>query len=198
MNRYVLGFLMSVSLVGCSAVASLAQGGQSPTATAAPASGVRAELLRQLEDAEKKFVALAEAIPQEKYSWRPGEGVRSVSEVYMHVASANYNIPQAAGFKPPAGLESDLEKITDKAKVLDLLKRSFEHIRQAVLRTADADLDKSVKLFGNSTTVRDVFLTLVTHAHEHLGQSIAYARLNNIVPPWTAARQAQPQQRPRQ
>jgi uncharacterized damage-inducible protein DinB len=196
MKQHVWTVLMSALVVTCSATFGLAQGNQSPNAATTPASGPRAELLRQLDDAQQKLVALAEAIPQEKYSWRPGEGVRSVSEVYMHVAGANYLIPRAVGVNPPAGLEKDLEKITDKAKVVDALKQSFAHVRLALLGTSDADLDKPAKLFGNNTTVRNVFLTLTTHAHEHLGQSIAYARMNDITPPWTAARQAQPRPSP--
>lgn len=190
MNRHLSTVLICAWLAAFGATASLALG--QTVKPAAPASGPRAELLHQLDEAGNKLIALAEALPQEKYSWRPGEGVRSVSEVYMHVAAANFNIPRAAGINPPAGLESDLEKITDKAKVVDILKRSFDHVRQALSSMSDADLDKTAKLFGNNTTVRDVFLLVVTHAHEHLGQSIAYARMNNIVPPWTAARQAQP------
>jgi uncharacterized damage-inducible protein DinB len=194
MRGYISNVLVSALLVASSITVGLAQEkNQSTKTSVAPASGLRAELLRQLDDAEKKLVALAEAIPQEKYSWRPEEGVRSVSEVYMHVASANYNIPRAAGVNPPAGLERDLEKITDKSKVVNTLRQSFMHVRQAMVSTPDADWDKPVKLFGASTTVRDVFLTIITHAHEHLGQSIAYARMNNITPPWTAAREAQPQ-----
>jgi uncharacterized damage-inducible protein DinB len=203
MRRSISNVLISALLITGSAIVGLAQGGQQPQpqqpkGALIPTAGVRAELLGQLEEAEKKLLALAEATPQEKYTWRPGEGVRSISEVYMHVAGANFNIPKAAGINPPAGLESDLEKIVDKAKVVDNLRRSFEHVRAALSSTADADMDKKVKLFGSDTTARDVFLLLATHAHEHLGQSIAYARMNNIVPPWTAARQqAQPQPTPR-
>ena len=138
---------------------------------------------------EKKYLDLAQAVPPEKYGWRPAEGVRSVSEVYMHVASGNFFIPRAAGVEPPAGLDRGMEKIAGKAKVLELLKQSFEHVRQAALKTPGTDLDKPVKLFGREASVRDVFFTLALHQHEHLGQSIAYARMNGIVPPWTAARQ---------
>ncbi len=80
--------------------------------------------------------------------------------------------------------------VTEKAKVVEMLKKSFEHVRQALLSKSDADLDSPAKLFGQETTVRDVLLTTVTHMHEHLGQSIAYARMNGVVPPWTAAEQA--------
>jgi uncharacterized damage-inducible protein DinB len=165
---------------------------EQPKAAATPsASGPRAELVKQCNEVEKKFVDLAQAMPQEKYGWRPGEGVRSVSEVYMHVVGANYFIPSFAGVKPPEGLSRDMEKtVTEKAKVVEMLKKSFEHVRQALLSKSDADLDSPGKLFGQETTVRDVMLTTVTHMHEHLGQSIAYARMNGVVPPWTAAEQA--------
>lgn len=158
---------------------------------AAPTSGLRAELVKQCNDLEKKFLDLAQAVPQEKYSWRPGEGVRSVSEVYMHVVGANYFFPSFVGVKSPAGLSRDMEKtVTEKAKVVEMLKKSFEHLRRAILSKADSDLDSPAKLFGQETTVRDVLLTTVTHMHEHLGQSIAYARMNGVVPPWSAAEQA--------
>jgi uncharacterized damage-inducible protein DinB len=167
-----------------------AQEQQKPDA-AAPASGLRAELVKQCIDVEKKLVDLAQAMPQEKYSWRPGEGVRSVSEVYMHVVGANYFFPSFVGVKPPEGLSRDMEKtVTEKAKVVEMLRNSFEHLRQAILSKSDSDLDSPAKLFGQETTVRDVLLTTVTHMHEHLGQSIAYARMNGVVPPWTAAEQA--------
>ncbi|MBA2645188.1 MAG: DinB family protein [Pyrinomonadaceae bacterium] len=180
-------------LILCGTVMTHAQSVATTKTATAPTSGFRAEVLRQIEDAEKKLIALAEAVPQEKYSWRPAEGVRSTSEVFMHVAGGNFFIPQAIGAKPPASFNRDMEKITDKVKVVESLKQSFEHIRQAVLNTSDADLDKSVKLFGRDTTTRDVLLLLATHSHEHLGQAIAYARMSNVVPPWTAARPAQPQ-----
>lgn len=184
MKRLMSPVLLITVLAG-STIVSLAQESQVP-----PSSGPRAALLRQLDDAATKLASLAEAIPQEKYSWRPGEGVRSISEVFMHVAGGNYLIAQSAGAKAPADLSREMEKISDKAKVVETLKHSFDHVRQALLSTADSDLAKETKLFGRPTTVGAVFLALVTHGHEHLGQSIAYARMNNITPPWTAARQA--------
>ncbi len=160
-----------------------------------PASGFRAEFLRHWADLEKKFVSLAQAMPQEKYGWRPGEGVRSVSEVFVHVAGGNYFLIAPVGVKPPEGLSRDDEKkITDKSAVVEMLKKSFEHVRQAILKITDADLDKPVKFFGRDATVREVLFYLATHQPEHLGQSIAYARMNSVVPPWTAERQTQQQQ----
>jgi hypothetical protein len=114
------------------------------TATAAPsaatsASGLRADVTWQLNDLEKKLVSLAEAIPQDKYGWRPGPGVRSVSEVYMHVAGGNYFLTSFLGAKMPEGFSRDMEKtVTEKPKVIEALKKSFDHARKAVEATPDA------------------------------------------------------------
>lgn len=156
---------------------------------AAPASGFRAEVLADMESLGKKLVSLAQAVPAEKYSWRPAAGVRSISEVYIHVAGGNYFIPAAIGTKPPAGVERGMEKtITEKAKVVETLRQSLDHVRQ-VLAVPDADLDKSIKLFGSPSTTRAAISLLANHLHEHLGQSIAYARVNGVVPPWSAGRE---------
>ena len=189
MKRAALSALVLVCLLGSGAVGEFARAGGSPSPP--EATGFRAEFLNQLDGVEKKLLDLAQTMPKEKYTWRPGEGVRSVSEAYMHVAGANFFLTRMIGVDPPADVGRDLEKITDKAKVLELLKQSFEHVRQAALKTPDAEMDKPVKMFGRQTTVRDVFLLLALHQHEHLGQTIAYARMNGIVPPWSAARQPQ-------
>lgn len=160
--------------------------------TAAPPAGFRAEFLADWDDFAKKVVSLAEAMPAEKFTWRPGAQVRSVSEIYMHIAGGNFTIPRAAGVQPPEGIDvRGLDKITDKEKVVAVLRQSCEHVRMAILKTPDSDLDKSVKLYGQDTTVRGAFYVLGTHQHEHFGLAIAYARANGVVPPWTAARQAQ-------
>lgn len=155
----------------------------------AAATGVKAEILRQISDAESKLVALAEEEPNEKYAWRPGEGVRSVGEVYIHVGFANYFLPTVWGAKQPEGMgkPADIEKShgADKGKALGYMKDSFAHVKKAVEGLSDADLDKAVNLFGRSTTTREALLLVATHAHEHLGQAIAYARMNGITPPWS-------------
>ncbi|MGZ5429106.1 MAG: DinB family protein [Thermoanaerobaculia bacterium] len=182
-------------LVTCSLAAALlaapAARAQAPAAApAAPASGFRAEFLGQHAYGEKQILDLAEATPADKYGWRPGEGVRSISEVYIHIAGGNYFLLGFAGIKPPAGLDKEMEKnIAEKSKVIDELKKSFAHVRAGIAATSDADLDKPVKMFGRDTTVRGVLLSVVSHEFEHLGQSIAYARTNGIVPPWTAEQQ---------
>ena len=157
----------------------------------APKSGFRAEILWQLDDVGKKIEDLAAAVPAEKYSWRPSEGVRSVSEVYTHAAGANYFFMTFLGVKPPMKMDPGMEKtVTDKAEVVKMLQPSFDHVRNTVLKISDKDLDKTTDMFGNTTTYRNVLITEIAHLHEHLGQSIAYARMNGVIPPWTAAEQA--------
>ena len=136
---------------------------------------------------ENKFTRLAEAIPAEKYSWRPSPDARSFAEVFLHVSAANYNLYKLVGTPPPAGLDiKELEKsTTDKTKVVSTLKESFAHAKKAITAMSDADLEKSMDWFGGKNTQRGILLFIVRHAAEHLGQSIAYARFVNITPPWT-------------
>lgn len=176
-----------------------------PAATSAlptpPASGFRAEFLNELNYEGDRFVRLAQAVPAEKYTWRPAEGVRSVSEVYMHIAAANYNLPRLFGTAPPAGfkVEGFDKSITDKAKVIETLRNSLAHMREAVLNMSDTDLEKQLDWFeGKKNTYRGVMVFILRHAAEHLGQSIAYARINGIVPPWTEEQQRQQQEKPKE
>jgi uncharacterized damage-inducible protein DinB len=175
--------------------------GQQPAGAAAPAdapaTGYRAEFLRELADLETKYVRLAEQMPADKYTWRPAEGVRSVGEVFLHMAQANFGLTRRIGTPAPAGFTPQgFEKsTTDKAKIVEQLKASFAHMRDAAMKASDADADKTMPWFGGSTITQRAFLVFVVrHAGEHLGQSIAYARVNGIVPPWTE--DAQRQQRP--
>jgi uncharacterized damage-inducible protein DinB len=152
---------------------------------APPKSGLRADLLTDLDDVQKKVMQLAVAIPAAKYSWRPGRGVRSVSEVYMHIAGGNYIAASAINGKSASSETGTLERIVDKERVLDELRKSFDQLHDAILATTDADLDKTLKMYGTETTERSAMLTALNHIHEHLGQSIAYARMNGVVPPWS-------------
>jgi uncharacterized damage-inducible protein DinB len=151
----------------------------------APVTGFRAEFLRDLDEMQRKIVMLAGAVPADKYGWRPAPGVRSIAEVYMHIAGGNYYLASFVGAPPPLTDERTLESITDKQRVLDELRKSFDHVRNVALNKSDADLDKRVDMFGNETTQRGAMMTALNHLHEHLGQSIAYARMNGIVPPWS-------------
>lgn len=158
---------------------------------AAPKTGFRAEILWQLDDVQKKIEDLAAAVPGEKYSWRPGEGVRSISEVYVHIVGSNYFFMTFLGVKPPMKMDPGMEKsVTEKAEIAKMMKPSFDHFRHSVIDLNDKDLDKTTEMFGNTVTYRTVLITAISHLHEHLGQSIAYARMNGVVPPWTAAEQA--------
>ena len=150
-------------------------------------SGYRSEVLSEVIVQEDKFTRLAEAIPAEKYTWRPAADVRSFAEVFLHVSAANYNLYKLMGTPPPADLDiKSLEKsTTDKAKAIVTLKDSFAHARKAITAMPDSDLDKSMDWFGGKNTERGILLFIVRHGAEHLGQSIAYARVVGIVPPWT-------------
>lgn len=193
-----------VMLVLLVALPLLAQGGApaqaaapaAPAASDAPPSGFRADFLKEWNALEKKFVGLAEAIPQEKYTWRPTPETRSVSETLLHVAGGNYFYLDGMGVPPPAGMDrKNYDKsTTDRAKIVEQLQQSFGLVRETLLKTSDADLAKPAKLYGQPSTVREVLFTLVTHTPEHLGQMIVYARECGVVPPWTAERKARQQQ----
>jgi uncharacterized damage-inducible protein DinB len=185
-----LSLLVPAILLAASALLTAqAPGGAAPAA--APSSGFRADFLGQLDDVSKKILDLAGAVPADKYSWRPEKGVRSVSEVYMHIVVANYFLPSFMGVQPSAGIDRSTETgVTDKAKVVVMLRQSFDHVRMVVLKTPDADLDKKVKVFGGSEmSERALIMVMGNHMHEHLGQSIAYARSNGVTPPWSEAAQ---------
>jgi len=136
----------------------------------------------------RQLVALAEAIPAEKYSWRPGPGVRSTSEVIMHIAIANYGLLNVTGPKIPADLSSpNMEKtVTAKADVVSWLKRSLDAVKTAHAAEKPADLQRRVKINGRDATADGMYLRIIVHANEHMGQLVAYARVNGIVPPWSA------------
>lgn len=159
--------------------------------------GYRSEVLAEVMVQEDKFSRLAEAIPPDKYTWRPAPDVRSFAEVFMHVAAANFNLYKLVGTPPPAGFSAkDFEKsTTDKANVIATLKDSFAHAKKAISAMSDADLEKTLDWFGGKNTERGVLLFVVRHAAEHLGQSIAYARFAGVTPPWTEDAQKPPQKK---
>ena len=135
----------------------------------------------------RQLVALAEAIPADKYSWRPSPGVRSTGEVYMHIALANFYLLSVTGPKMPAEIKSnDMEKtVTNKADVIDWLKRSLDAVKTARAQLKPGDLQRRVKISGKDVTVDGMYLRIIVHANEHMGQLVAYARINGIVPPWS-------------
>jgi uncharacterized damage-inducible protein DinB len=148
---------------------------------------VRDEFLTRYNAAVDKIVQLAEAVPQEKYDWRPMEGVRSFSEVAMHVASANYFFASKFGGTNPEGVNpQEFSTITDKAEAIATLKASVEHVQAAAAAANAANAATKHPLFGEmETTEMGAMLFALDHAAEHLGQMIAYARSNEIAPPWS-------------
>ena len=139
----------------------------------------------------RQLVALAEAIPAEKFAWRPAPGVRSTSEVFMHIALANFYLLSVTGPKMPADVTSgDMEKtVTGKAEVTAWLKRSLDAVKIAHAGVSAADLQRRVKVFGRDANAEGVYLRILVHANEHMGQLVAYARMNGIVPPWSKSNQ---------
>jgi uncharacterized damage-inducible protein DinB len=187
-----LVFYLLVVGAGRAAAGQAAPPAAAPAAQSAdktqPSYDMKAQSVFDLQDMQKKYVGLAGAIPAEKFTWRPAEGVRSVGELFLHISGANYNIPNMMGAPLPAGFDGKTfeKSTTDKAKIIEQLNKSFAAAIAVVQGMTNADFAKPEKKLGPDANDGDVVYILVTHAHEHLGQSIAYARVNGIVPPWTA------------
>jgi len=134
----------------------------------------------------QQLIALAEATPADKFAWRPAPGVRSTSEVYMHIVEANFYLLSVTGPKMPPDLPEDsAKKITSKAEVIAWLKRSLEAVNKAHLAETPKDLERKVSIQGRNATVDGMYLRILVHANEHMGQLVAYARMTGVVPPWS-------------
>ena len=157
----------------------------------APSYDMKAQSLVDLERVQKKFVDLANALPADKMTWRPSTDSRSFAELFLHVAGERYAILKLMGAAAPEGFDARaFEKTTtDKAKIVDELNKSWEFSKKTIDGMTNADFAKSIPKLGPQANAGDVVYILVADAHEHLGQSIAYARVNGIVPPWTAEAQ---------
>ena len=160
-----------------------------PAAAQSTLPDFREEIRRQFEGSARKLVSLADAMPAETYAWRPGEGISSVVEVYMHIARYNYMYPdQNLGIAAPMG-QAEYDRwegeVTDKAEAMEILAASMDHVRTVVDGMSDAVLESGTRLYGRDVAKWAVLLQLVTHMNEHLGQSIAYARTNGVAPPWS-------------
>ena len=143
--------------------------------------------MAEFDHAAKQTDALAEATPAEKFSWRPAPGVRSTGEVYMHIALGNYFLLRQAGVKIPAEVAAKItpkaeSEVTAKPDILKWLKDSQDLVRQSY---GQVDMSKKVTFFGSETTVEGIFLRILVHNHEHMGQEIAYARMMGVKPPWS-------------
>jgi uncharacterized damage-inducible protein DinB len=182
MNRVLFtslaGAVLAVAL-GCAPAAP-------PAAEApAPSPAFRDEVLSRIDTLQERITSLAEAMPPDKYTWRPAEGVRSVSELYLHIAGANFGLASTFGATAPEGAVPG-DEVTDKAAVTAALGASFEHLKTAVQGVSASSADEKVNLFGQEMTTRQALWSLTEHLSEHLGQGIAYARVNGVVPPWNA------------
>ncbi len=172
--------LAAAALCGATVVGAQTGGSATPPS-------FKTEFLGQFESSMSKFVALAKAMPADKFAWSPGPGVMTVGRVYGHVARYNYYYPSSAmGVAAPTNLGLDsLEQMTRKAEIVPLLEASAAYVRTAVKNMSDEQLAKPTTLYGRTVPQWSVLLQLVAHMNEHLGQSIAYARSNNVVPPWS-------------
>jgi hypothetical protein len=181
--------LMSVFVGGISPPAR-AQDVMSKEAVAA----LRASFIADIGAMHDKFVQLAQAFPQEKYTWRPMEEakppVRSVAEVLMLAAMEGYAfIPTSFGGKPASlGTQEEVAKLrtlSDKAQIIDHINKGFAYAKKELESLDPATLTGKRKLFGQDRSAPDIALFVGGDLHEHLGQLIAYARVNHIVPPWS-------------
>ena len=141
------------------------------------------EFLGQIDFVKGRLMQLAEAMPEETYGWRPGEGVRSVGEVYVHVAQSNYYMLSLVKGEKPDMSEGEIE--SDKKNAIAMMEKAFSVIKESAAQFTEEDLNKEIEAFGMKFSVRNFMVTMIAHLHEHLGQSIAYARMNGVTPPWS-------------
>lgn len=134
----------------------------------------------------KQLVELAEATPADKFSWRPAPGVRSTGEVYMHIVLTNFYLLRYTGPALPADLKEDADKtVTTKPEIIAWLKRSLDAVKTAHLAVKPHDLQRKLKIHDRDSSVDAMYLRIIVHANEHMGQLVAYARMNGITPPWS-------------
>jgi uncharacterized damage-inducible protein DinB len=149
--------------------------------------GFRAEFLHQFDLSMAKVIALAEAVPAETYPRRPVPAVMPLARTFAHIARFNYEYPaRDMGISTPADIDSDtLERVAEKRAVVALLRRSADHVRQVVRRMPESQLGQVTTHYGRRVPQWAVLLQLLAHMDDHLGQSIAYARVSGVVPPWS-------------
>ena len=151
-----------------------------------------ADSLLPFDGLESQVLQLARAVPEEKYGWRPAPGVRSFKEVFLHIAFGNsLQLHVADGVKREQinkeieqNAKGESEPLT-KAQVVEKLTQSFADVRKAMTEATTGSLQREVDFFGRKATTRGLFTEIDTHIAEHMGQLIAYCRMNGIVPPWS-------------
>src|SRR6202049_247500 len=157
-----------------------------PVSAQAPPEGIWQGYDGEWKHVSAQLLDLAQATPQDKFSWRPAPGVRSTSEVFMHIALANFYLLSVTGPKMPADAKEGMEKsVTAKADVINWLKRSLDAVKEAHAYVTPKDLERKVHIVDRDATVDGMYLRIIVHANEHMGQLIAYARMSGIAPPWS-------------
>jgi uncharacterized damage-inducible protein DinB len=181
MNRLIAATIL-VGLVGFAG----ARGASAQAKADDPYEGLWQGYDGELRHVDRQLIALAEATPEDKFTWRPAPGVRSTSEVYMHIATAGFYLLSATGPKVPDDMKEGIDtSVTSKAEVIKWLKRSLEAVKQAHLALKPAELQRKVRVNGRDSTVDGMYLRILVHDNEHMGQLIAYARMSGVKPPWS-------------
>jgi uncharacterized damage-inducible protein DinB len=190
MSKLLLTAFILPILAGAGAGQASAPTSSAPSKdTTAPSYDMKAQSLLDLEGVNKKFVTLAQALPQDKFTWRPSADARSFAEVFLHVAGERYQILALMGAAVPPGVDPKTyeKSTTDKAKIIDDLNKSWAYAQTTIAGMSNAEFATLLPKLGPQANAGDVVYILVADAHEHLGQSVAYARMNGIVPAWTVA-----------
>ena len=183
MRKFFVSLLLILGMAGTTTAQS--------TDSSAPSYDLKAQALLDLEGVQKKFVDLANAVPADKFAWKPSEDTRSFAEVLMHVAGERYQILRLMGATPPADFNGKTfeKSTTDKAQIIAELDKTWAFAKQTIGGMSNADFAKLLPKLGPQANAGDVVYILVADAHEHLGQAITYARVNGVVPPWTVEAQ---------
>jgi hypothetical protein len=152
-----------------------------------PSYDMKGQSLVDLQVVQKKFVDLANALPADKFDWRPSPDSRSFAEVFLHVAGERYGILKLMGASIPTGFNGKTfeKSTTDKARIVEELNKSWDFTQKTINGMSNADFAKLLPKLGPQANAGDVIYILVADAHEHLGHAVAYARENGVVPPWT-------------
>ena len=193
MKTPILTVLCLAGILSARAVVLHAQTPSSTTDSTAPSYDMKAQALLDLQAVNKKCVDLAEALPTDKLTWRPSPDTRSFAEVFLHVAGERYGILSLMGVEQPAGFNGKTfeKSTTDRVQIVAELNKSGAFAQKTSQAMPNAEFAKLLPKLGPQANAGDVVYILVADAHEHLGQSVAYARENGIVPPWTVEAQKQ-------
>src|ERR1700731_4468807 len=202
MNRVLLRLILTSIVLSDCVIGAAAQTSEMAAADhTTPSYDMKAQSLADLQGVQKKFVDLANAVPADKLTWRPSADSRSFAEVFLHVAGERYGILGLMGVAPPPGFDGKTfeKSTTDRAQIVAELNKSWEFSKKNINGMSNADFAKLLPKLGPQANAGDVIYILVADAHEHLGQLVAYARENGIVPPWTVeAQKKKAEQKPDQ